>query len=268
VSAGSRPSHDLLEGTLHGPARALLRSLVIGTVGPLLGLRIIGVEAIPAEGPLLVTSNHLSNADPLILEAVFPRPLFFMGKAELFRNPVFRWILKKFGGFPVERGTPDLTALRHARAVLAQGIAMGIYPEGGRSKTGALVPGFAGAGLVALQSEAPVVPVAIYGTEFFPVNGEWPPHRTAKTPKGVTLRFGQPYHIPTRVDGMRVTPEEATRLIMLRIAELLPERYRGVYADDRRPEEDESGSEESAAGDKLSRGLFPGAVEDRPDHPR
>lgn len=231
MNVDRRTANDFLAGTLHGPLRAVLRSVVLKTVGPLLGLRIIGLETIPAEGPLLVTSNHLSNADPIILEAVFPRPLFFMGKAELFRNPFFRWVLEKFGGFPVERGTADLSALRHARAILASGIAMGIYPEGGRAKTGALVAGQPGAGLIALQSRAPVLPVAIYGTEFFPVNGEWPPRRTPASTKGVILHFGQPYHIPDRVDGARVTPDEATRLIMTRIAELLPAEYRGIYAE-------------------------------------
>ena len=255
MSADRRSSSNLLEGTLHGPARARLRSLALGTVGRLIGLRIIDLAAVPDEGALLVTSNHLSNADPLILEAVFPRPLFFMGKAELFRNPLFRWVLKKFGGFPVARGTPDRSALRHAQAVLKQGIAVGIYPEGGRSKTGALVPGFSGAGLLALQSGAPVLPVAIYGTEFFPVNGEWPPRRTAESPQGVTIRFGQPYRIPGRIDGVRVTPEEATRLIMVRIAELLPEQYRGVYT-------------ESVAGETVSRGLLRAAAADPPDRPR
>jgi 1-acyl-sn-glycerol-3-phosphate acyltransferase len=255
MSADGPLTPELLEGTLHGPARTLLRSLALGIVGRLIDLRIIDLDAIPAEGPLLVTSNHLSNADPIILEAVFPRPLFFMGKAELFRNPVFRWMLKKFGGFPVARGTPDRTALRYAQAVLRQGIAVGIYPEGGRSKTGALVPGFAGAGLVALQSGAPVLPVAIYGTEFFPVNGEWPPRRTSQSPRGVTVRFGLPYRIPERVDGVRVTPEEATRLIMTRVARLLPERYRGVYA-------------EPAANEDVSRGLSLASAGNHPDRPR
>jgi 1-acyl-sn-glycerol-3-phosphate acyltransferase len=237
VTADPREPRDLLAGTLHGPLRAVLRSIALNTVGPLLGLRIVNLEVVPKEGSLLVTSNHLSNADPLILEAVFPRPLFFMGKAELFQNWFFRWVLKKFGGFPVARGTPDLAALRHARTVLAHGIAVGVYPEGGRSKTGALVTGFPGAGLIALQARAPVLPVAIYGTEFFPVNGEWPPRRTPRSPRGVTIEFGQPYLIPDRVDGLRVTPEEATRLIMVRIAELLPEQYRGVYAADVNPDQ-------------------------------
>jgi 1-acyl-sn-glycerol-3-phosphate acyltransferase len=188
------------------------------------------VENVPDQGPLLVASNHLSNADPIILEAAFPRPLFFVGKSELFRNPFFRWVLNRFGGIPVERGTPDRAAIRRARAVLVQGIALGIYPEGVRSKTVALLKGQPGAGLIALQSNAPVLPVAIYGTEFFPVNGETPLRRPKSLPRGVTVRFGSPFQIPERVDGRRVTADEATHLIMMRIADLLPERYHGVYA--------------------------------------
>ena len=221
---------DLLNGTLHGRPRTMLRAVALALLRPLLSLRLIGVENVPGDGPLLVASNHLSNADPIILEAAFPRPLFFLGKAELFRNPIFRWILRRFGGIPLERGTADLAALRRAGAVLEQGIALGIYPEGVRSKTIALRKGLPGAGLIALQARAPVLPVAIYGTEFFPVNGDVPPRRPRDLPRGVTLCFGSPFHIPDRVDGKRVTAEEATNLIMVRIAELLPERYHGVYA--------------------------------------
>lgn len=210
----------------------ILRSIALTMLGPLLSLRLIGVENVPDNGPLLVASNHLSNADPIILEAAFPRPLFFVGKSELFRNPFFRWVLHRFGGIPVERGTPDRGAIRRARAVLDQGIALGIYPEGVRSRTVALLKGLPGAGLIALQAKAPVLPVAIYGTEFFPVNGEIPPRRPKTLPRGVTVRFGSPFRIPERVDGKRVTADEATHLIMMRIAELLPERYHGVYARD------------------------------------
>ena len=224
-----RGQASLLAGTLHGRSRTVLRSIVLGLLRPLIGLRLIGVENVPADGPLLVVSNHLSNADPIILEAAFPRPLFFVGKSELFRNPFFRWVLHRFGGIPVERGTPDRAAIRRARGVLEQGIALGIYPEGVRSKTIALVKGLPGAGLIALQSKAPVLPVAIYGTEFFPVNGDLPPRRPKNQEPGVTVRFGVAFHIPERVDGKRVTAEEATHVIMLRVAELLPERYHGVY---------------------------------------
>jgi 1-acyl-sn-glycerol-3-phosphate acyltransferase len=228
ISKGA--ADDLLTGTLHGRPRAILREIVLAVLRPVLSLRLVGAENVPSEGPLLVASNHLSNADPIILEAAFPRPLFFLGKAELFRNPFFRWVLRRFGGIPLERGTADRAAIRRARAVLQQGIALGIYPEGERSKTTALVEGLPGAGLIALQSAAPVLPVAIYGTEFFPVNGDVPPRRPKTLPRGVTVHFGSHMHIPERVDGKRVTAEEATHVIMLRIVELLPPRYHGVYA--------------------------------------
>ncbi len=232
--AAAKSREALLAGTLHGRLRVVLRSAVLAVVRPLLPLRLIGDESVPNEGPLLVVSNHLSNADPIFLEMAFPRPLFFMGKVELFRNPLFRWVLRRFGGFPVERGTADRAALRHARKVLDHGLAVALYPEGGRSLTGAMVRGLPGAGLIALQSRAPVLPVGIYGTEFYPVNGEKLPRRPKSAPRGVTIIFGETFRIPERVDGERVTAEEATRLMMLRVADLLPGQYRGVYAGDPR----------------------------------
>jgi len=231
AAVGKRvPKDDLLAGTLQGYPRHIVTWLMMAVLGRLLPIRVIDAHLIPLEGPLLVVSNHLSNADPPLLAFAFPRPLFYMGKSELFRNSLLGWILRRFGGFPVERGTADRAALRHAIAVLDQGIAMGIFPEAGRSKTFALVKGLPGAGLLALQSRAPVLPVAIHGTEFYGVNGDIPPRRPRDAPRGVTIRFGRPFEVPERVDDRRVNAEEATRLMMLHIAELLPDAYRGFYA--------------------------------------
>lgn len=232
ASPASPSREELLAGTLHGAPRNWLRRALLRVVRPLLPLRVTGLEHVPLDGPLLVVSNHVSNADPILLELVSPRPLFFMGKQELFRNPIFHWILDRFGGFPVERGSADRAALRHARNILCNGIALGMFPEGGRSRTGALIQGHTGVGLLALQSQTPILPVGIYGTEFFPVNGEWPPRRTANDVRGVVVQIGVPFTIPNTVDGRRVSSSEATRLIMTRIAGLLPERYRGIYASD------------------------------------
>jgi 1-acyl-sn-glycerol-3-phosphate acyltransferase len=199
-------------------------------VRPLIGLEVHGIEHVPPEGPVIVVCNHLSNADPPLISIVFPRPLFFMGKSELFRNPLLGALVRLFGGFPVQRGTADRAAIKHALLVLRQGQAMGIFPEGGRSRTAAMVPGYPGVGLIALQARVPILPVAITGTEYFPVNGDSPPRRPKGVPRRVTVTFGKPFFVPERVDDRRVTPEEATRLLMVRVAEILPEQYRGVYS--------------------------------------
>jgi 1-acyl-sn-glycerol-3-phosphate acyltransferase len=232
IVTGSQDTPNLLDGTLQGWWHTVVTGLLRAILRVVLPLHVIGEELVPLNGPLLVVANHLSNADPPLLVIAFPRPLFFLGKAELFRFRPLGWLVRRFGGFPVERGTPDRAALRHALSVLEQGIAMGIFPEGGRSHTGALGRTFAGAGLLALQSRALVLPVAITGTEFFPVNGEMPPRRPKSSPRGVTIRFGAPFSVPDRVDGKRVTSKEATRLMMTHVAALLPPQYRGIYADD------------------------------------
>lgn len=222
----------MLDGVIVGWPRTLLMKTVSTIVRPLIGLEVYGINHVPPEGPVIVVSNHLSNADPPLISIVFPRPLFFMGKSELFRHPFLARLVRLFGGFPVNRGTADRAAIKRALLVLKQGQALGIFPEGGRSKSAALVPGYPGVGLIALQSKAPVLPVAITGSEYFPVNGESPPRRPRGIPRRVTVTYGEPFLVPERVDGRRVTPEEATRLMMVRVAELLPEQYRGNYSSD------------------------------------
>lgn len=226
----SAQDSDIAAGILRGAPRRLVVSTALRILQPLLPFRVEGAEFIPPDGPLLIVANHLSNADPPLIAFAIPRLVFFMGKSELFRVPLLGKLLHRVGGFPVERGTADRAALRFGLKVLKQGYAMAIFPEGGRSRTYAVVPGLPGVGLLALQSEAPVLPVAITGTEFYPLNGEWPPPRPKDAPRGVTVRFGQPFHVPRAVDGKRVTSEEATRLMMSKVAELLPESYRGVYS--------------------------------------
>src|SRR5437867_1486686 len=122
-----------------------------------------GLEHVPPEGALLVTSNHQNNVDPPILVAMIPRVLHCMAKQEMFVGPV-GFLSRWYGAFPVRRGTPDRQAIRTALDHLAAGRCVGIFPEGTRSRTGALIEAHTGAGLLALRSGAPVLPVAIAGT--------------------------------------------------------------------------------------------------------
>jgi cytidylate kinase len=192
-----------------------------------------GVGNIPPFGPLLYVSNHLHNLDPGIEFYAFTRPLNFMGKQELFDVPVVRQIAEASGGFPVERGKFDREALRQAEDRLKRGLAVGIYAEGTRSVTGALTEAKAGVGLLALKTGVPVLPVAITGSERLPFNGS--KGKTARAHEGegrvgVHIIYGEPFYLPRTVDGRKLSVAEATDIIMLEIARLLPESYRGVYA--------------------------------------
>jgi 1-acyl-sn-glycerol-3-phosphate acyltransferase len=159
-----------------------------------------------------------------------------MAKKEAFSFPPFRFFLEAGGAFPVDRGKSDRSAIKRAHATLAAGIAVGVYPEGTRSPTRALQKGHAGAGLLALLSGAPVQPVVITGTERLPLNGskgKLAPGATSPDPghTGVRVLFGEPFLVPREIAGRRVSSDEATEIIMIEIARLLPPGFRGVYAE-------------------------------------
>jgi 1-acyl-sn-glycerol-3-phosphate acyltransferase len=191
--------------------------------------RVEGAERMPAQGGVLVCSNHVSNLDPPLLPAFLPRSdSWSMAKSEWFaRRSLTSWIFSRYHAFPVIRHSADRKALRRATQILRDGDVLILYPEGTRVESGGLQPGEPGAGFLARSTRAPVQPVGLVGTrECFPKGARWP----RRVP--VTIRFGVPFRIPERrADGSRVENEEATDAIMLAIAELLPVELQGVYAD-------------------------------------
>lgn len=125
--------------------------------------RVEGLENFPKQGKTIIYSNHISLLDPIILGCILPRQIFFMAKVELFKNPLFRGILKQLGAFPVKRGAADLSAIKNSLQVLKQGKVFGIFPEGTRSKNGEILPFSHGIASIAHKSKAQIVPVAILG---------------------------------------------------------------------------------------------------------
>jgi 1-acyl-sn-glycerol-3-phosphate acyltransferase len=210
--------------------------LLLQLIRPFIKLRIERLDLVPTTKSFLVVANHLHNADPILLELALPRSVHLMAKRELFANPALGWLVRRFGTFPVERGRPDRKAIRHAETLLANGIPVGMFPEGTRSKTGTLQSGFPGAGLVALRSDATILPAAIFGTEALPFNGvrplRTPIQRRSKWRRHqVTIRFGTPFTVPTELAGARVSASDATKIVMGELARLLPAAYRGVYGN-------------------------------------
>lgn len=184
-----------------------------------------GAARTPATGPLIVISNHLNNADPPLLAASLPRPIRFMAKEELFRNPLGSLPVRLFGSFPVRRFKADLRALHMAQRLLDRGEVVGLFPEGHRSPNSSLIPAKPGPAILALRTGVPVLPVAITGTEQL---GSL--LALFKRPR-ITVRVGEPFAFTA--DG-RVTSQQAkaaSEEMMRRVAELLPRAYRGVYSE-------------------------------------
>jgi 1-acyl-sn-glycerol-3-phosphate acyltransferase len=184
-----------------------------------------GMENLPREGPLILAGNHLNLGDPPILTAISPRRIIWMGKQELFDIPLFGILYHFFGCIPVRRFQADLKALRRSQDTLKRGLALGMFPEGTRSGESGLGKPEPGTAFLAMRTDALIVPVAIWGTE----NIKLPRDFFRRTE--VNVVYGKPFRLakPTRIT--KEATEEGAVEIMRHIAELLPERYRGIYAE-------------------------------------
>jgi 1-acyl-sn-glycerol-3-phosphate acyltransferase len=125
----------------------------------------IGTEHLPRSGPLILAANHRSFLDPFVIGALTRRPVYYVAKRELFARRWQAWLLNRLGAFPIDRGAGDENAMATARAILARGDCVVIFPEGTRTRSGPLGPPHRGVGRLALQTGACVVPVAVIGTE-------------------------------------------------------------------------------------------------------
>src|SRR5436305_4593756 len=149
----------------------------------------IGREHIPADGPVIVAANHRSFLDPFVIATMARRPMYYVAKKELFMRRWQAWFLNALGAFPVDRGAGDGQMIDTAKAILARGDIVLIFPEGTRTRPGSLGKPKRGVGRLALETGAPVVPVAVIGTE--DVRKGW-----RIRPRRVRIRAGRALRFP------------------------------------------------------------------------
>src|ERR1019366_1595598 len=168
----------------------VLRTLLVPFFLVYLRMERIGREHLPSSGPLLLASNHRSFLDPFVIGTMVRRPVYYMAKRELFERRWQAWILNALGGFPVDRGAGDSDAMATARAILERGDCVVVFPEGTRVRRGPLGDPRRGVGRLALETDAPVAPIAVIGSD--EVRRGW-----RIRPRKVRIRAGRPLLFPT-----------------------------------------------------------------------
>ena len=155
-----------------------------------------GLEKLPAEGPVVVASNHLAVMDSFYLPLLVPRKMTFLAKKEYFTTPgliggIQKWFFSSVGQVPIDREdkTSQSAALQTALRVLKEGRVLGMYPEGTRSPDGRLYRGKTGLARIAMQADLPVYPAAMIGTKQVNPIGSWIPR-----PYRCGFRIGDPVH--------------------------------------------------------------------------
>jgi 1-acyl-sn-glycerol-3-phosphate acyltransferase len=200
------------------PLRRVLTPLATGLFRLFADWMVTGLDNLPGQGPVVLAANHVTNYDVFFMQFGLPRPIFYMGKAELFDQPLLDPILRQLGGFPVRRGAQDEWAIRQARRVLENEQVLGIFPEGKRNHGRGLHPGKTGAARLAIATGSLIVPMAVIGT-----------HRMFKRPLRrvkVRLELGLPLIPETYESTLALTDR-----VMFAIAALLPADQRGVYTE-------------------------------------
>jgi 1-acyl-sn-glycerol-3-phosphate acyltransferase len=185
------------------------------------------LQKTPLHGPLIMISNHTGQIEvPLLFAHLQPRKLTGWAKVESWDNKFLNWVFRVWGLIPLHRGEADMHALKKALRALEDGYIFGIAPEGTRNYKGILKRGLPGAVILALHSGAPIIPIAHWGGEAY--------LRNLKHLKRTDfhIRVGEPFKIDTK--GVKVTSEIRQQIVdemMVQLAKLMPEEYRGEYAE-------------------------------------
>ncbi len=186
---------------------------------------VVGKENVPPRGPLIVISNHIHHTEPGLVPAVLGRKTYYLAKVEIMRHPIVGFIARHYDAIPLDRGgraNPD--AIRKVLGLLATDQVVGMFPEGTRSRTGSMRRAKPGSALIAVKSNAPILPVAVTGTENF----RWLT-LAIKRPR-IKVVFGEPFSLPV-IEGPVGSEllQTLADMMMGRVAALLPSSYQGYY---------------------------------------
>lgn len=169
-------------------------------------VEVVAACTVPADGPAIIAANHISYLDPLLLQGSCPRFITWMMATDFYHLPIAHWFFKGVGAIPVQRSGRDLSATRAALRALGAAQVLGLFPEGRIAPQRQLLPFQTGVALLAARSGAPIVPVALEGTQ----RGQ-PLREALLTPQTARVAFGQPLrwpaHDPAHPDLARIADE-------------------------------------------------------------
>jgi 1-acyl-sn-glycerol-3-phosphate acyltransferase len=207
-------------------AYSILKSFLIPLLMLIFRPKVSGLRHVPSNGPVIIASNHLSFSDSIFMPLVVPRKVTFLAKSEYFTSPGIKGFIKKLtfialGQVPIDRsgGKRSEAALATGLKVLQQGHCLGIYPEGTRSPDGRLYKGRTGIARMAIDSGAPIIPVAMFNTAEIQPTGQVVPKV-----RRVEMVFGEPMYF-TGDSTDQTLLRSATNQIMEKIAELSKQEY-------------------------------------------
>lgn len=188
--------------------------------------KVTGLRHVPSNGPVIIASNHLSFSDSIFMPLVVTRKVTFLAKSEYFTSPGIKGLIKKLtfialGQVPIDRsgGKRSEAALLTGLRLLRENQCLGIYPEGTRSPDGRLYKGRTGIARMAIESAAPVIPVAMFNTAEIQPTGQVVPKV-----RRVEMVFGEPMYFSGDSSDQRVL-RDVTNQIMEKIAELSKQEY-------------------------------------------
>jgi 1-acyl-sn-glycerol-3-phosphate acyltransferase len=210
-------------------ARPVIKGMLRSIFHILSPVTIEGAENIPYGKPYIVAMNHISLFDPPFIAAFWKETLEIIGAATVFEKPGQKQLLKSYGVIPVHRGEYDRQLIERMLGALHDGRPLLIAPEGGRSHETAMRQAMPGVAYIFEKAKVPIVPAASIGT----TSDYWERAKRGERPP-LTLRIGRPIHLPPLVSKGAQRRESRQRnadLVMSHLAGLLPEEYRGVYAE-------------------------------------